>query len=93
MTRTFPKEELFGIVSQWRRSSLSIALNYVEGFARIGVANNKNFLRISFGSLKESQYLLEFSFVEKYITEEDYNYAKSLSDKIGAMLWGVIKKM
>ncbi len=93
LTRSFPKEELFGIVSQWRRSSLSIALNYVEGFARVGVASNKNFLKISFGSLKESQYLLEFSFVEKYIAKEDYEKAKILSNRIGAMLWGILKKM
>lgn len=93
MTRAFPKKELFGIVSRWRRPSSSIALNSIEGFARIGTASNKNFLKISFGSLKESQYLLEFSFVEKYITKEKYEYAKLLSDRIGAILWGIIKKI
>ena len=34
VTRKFPKEELYSSVSQWRRSTLSIILNYIEGYAR-----------------------------------------------------------
>ncbi|MBI4653214.1 four helix bundle protein [Candidatus Kuenenbacteria bacterium] len=51
----------------------------------------KNFLEISYGSLKESKYLLFFSCEENYITQEEYKTAFELSDRIGKMLWSLIK--
>lgn len=69
LTRNFPKEELYGVTSQLRRSALSVILNYIEGYARGREKVHKNFLEISYGSLKESKYLLHFSLVEKYISE------------------------
>ncbi len=63
ITNKFPKFELYGITSQIRRSSVSVILNYIEGFARRTGSSCKtyrNFLRISYGSLKESKYLLFF---------------------------------
>ena len=92
-TREFPKEELYGVTSQLRRSSLSVILNYIEGYARLRNKVHKNFLEISYGSLKESKYLLHFSLVEKYISKDDYTKANTLAEEIGAMLWGVIKKL
>lgn len=94
LTRTFPGEELYGVTSQIRRASLSVILNYIEGFARRKGEDSrvyKNFLEISYGSLKESKYLLFFSFEEKYIIEDEYKKAFALNDKIGKMLWGLIK--
>ena len=93
LTRKFPKEELYGVTSQLRRASLSVVLNYVEGYARGKEKVHKNFLEISYGSLKESKYLLHFSLVEKYFSKEDYNRAVALAEDIGAMLWGVIRKL
>lgn len=90
-TREFPREELYGIISQLRRSSLSVALNYIEGYARFKDKIHKNFIEISYGSLKESKYLLDFSFAEKYLTKEDHDKLILLSEQIGAMLWGIIK--
>jgi len=92
-TRVFPKEELYGVTSQLRRSALSVILNYIEGYSRIGEATYKNFLKISYGSLKESEYLLEFSFDEKYLNKEDFSKAARMADRIGGMLWGIICKM
>ena len=57
----FPKDEVFGVTSQLRRSALSIILNYIEGYARKHQKVLQNFLQISYGSLKESKYLLYFS--------------------------------
>ena len=87
ITRKFPKDELFGVTSQIRRSSLSVILNYIEGFARQKKAVKRNFWEISYGSLKESKYLLHFSLVEKYLNTKDYKKAIDLSEEIGAMLW------
>jgi len=93
LTRNFPKEEICGITSQLRRASLSVALNYIEGYARIKDKVHKNFLEISYGSLKETKYLLHFSFVEKYFSKRDYDEAMKLAEDIGAMLWGVIRNL
>lgn len=87
ITKEFSKEELFGITSQVRRAALSIILNYIEGFARGRKAVKKNFWEISYGSLKESKYLLHFSLCEKYLSIDDYNMAIKLAEEIGAMLW------
>ena len=93
ITRKFPKEELYGITSQLRRAVLSVALNYIEGYARMRNKVNKNFLEISYGSLQESRYLLEFCYKEKYMNETDYKFANKLSDEIGAMLWTVCQRV
>src|SRR3989338_9945277 len=89
----FPKEEIFGVTSQLRRASLSVILNYVEGYARRRAAVYKNFLETSFGSLKESKYLLYFSHKRKYLTDQEYHELLPINDRISAMLWGVISKM
>lgn len=93
LTKSFPKEELYGVISQLRRSALSVILNYIEGFARIRNKVNKNFLEISYGSLQESKYLLEFSFVEEYILKDEYDKVMKLAEEIGAMLWGILRKI
>jgi len=86
-TRQFPKEELYGSVSQWRRATLSIILNYIEGYARKKPLVQLNFLETFFGSFKESKYLLYFSQKQNFLKEEDFGYGKKLADEIGAMLW------
>src|SRR3989344_8985771 len=91
VTKKFPKEEIYGITSQLRRSAMSVILNYIEGYARIGDKQYKNFLLISYGSLKESKYLLYFSRRERYLAEKEYKYLINLSEEIGAMLWTTIK--
>lgn len=93
ITRYFPKEELYGVTSQLRRAALSIILNYIEGFARQKKAVKQNFWEISYGSLKETKYLLQFSLVEKYLNKREYNKTIKLAEEIGAMLWRSIKSL
>lgn len=93
ISRKFPKEERYGVTSQIRRAALSIILNYIEGYARKREKVYKNFLEISYGSLKETKYLLHFSLVENYIAKDDYLKSIKLADDIGAMLWGTIRKL
>jgi len=93
VTKKFPKDEIYGITSQIRRASLSIILNYIEGFARRKKAVQLNFLEISYGSLKEAEYILKLSSHEKYLTQEEYNHGAKLADEIGAMLWTEISSL
>lgn len=91
VTKFFPKEELFGVTSQLRRSAMSVILNYIEGYARGKDKVHRNFLEISYGSLKEAKYLLHFSLIEDYLKEKDYKEIIELADEIGAMLWKTIQ--
>ncbi|MBU1131260.1 four helix bundle protein [Patescibacteria group bacterium] len=91
ITKDFPSDERFGATSQLRRSSLSIILNFIEGFARNNDKVYNNFLKISYGSLKEAQYLIDFSYKENYITENQYTTCFNSIDEIGKMLWTLIK--
>ncbi|MFA6394208.1 MAG: four helix bundle protein [Patescibacteria group bacterium] len=95
-TKTFPRDELYGVTSQLRRASLSVILNYIEGYARRR-GNDcrvyKNFLEMSYGSLRESKYLLYFSYSENYLDKNAYDELIKTAEDIGGMLWGMINKM
>jgi len=92
-TKVFPKDEMYGMTSQLRHSALSVILNYIEGFARNNNKVDKNFLRISYGSLKEAEYLIEFSFEVKYLKENNYKILIKQADRIGGMLWSTIRNL
>jgi four helix bundle protein len=53
LTKKFPREELFGLTSQIRRSAASIAANIAEGHGRENTGSFVQFLRVAQGSLKE----------------------------------------
>lgn len=91
VTKSFPKDELYGVISQFRRSSLLVMLNYIEGYARNNIKVEKNFLKIAYSSLKEAEYLIQFSFEEKYLTENNTIILLKQADEIGAMLWKTIQ--
>jgi four helix bundle protein len=67
LTRQFPKEETFGLISQFRRASISIAANIAEGYSIRGARDKIRYLNISQGSLSECQYYLRQT--------KDLNYA------------------
>lgn len=93
VTKAFPKDEMYGVTSQLRRSSLSVILNYIEGFARQQKKVDRNFLRISYASLKEAEYLIKFSFEVEYLAKNNYQTLSKQADRIGAMLWGTIDNL
>ena len=58
LTRMFPRSEVYGLTSQFRRAAVSIAANIAEGFRKRGSADKVRFLNIAQGSLEESRYYL-----------------------------------
>jgi len=84
LTKNFPNEEKYGVVSQIRRSAVSVAANIAEGFLKKGLADKKRFYNISQGSLSETQYYL--------VLIKDLNYADTVdlgksADVVGKMLY------
>jgi len=86
----FPQEEKFGLVSQLRRASISIMLNYVEGYARRRDKVKLNFYEISHGSSQECKYILYFACTQKWISDIQYRNILMKVDEIGKMLWSTI---
>jgi four helix bundle protein len=58
LSRTFPRSEMYGLSSQFRRAAVSIAANTAEGFRKRGKADKLRFYNIAQGSLEESRYYL-----------------------------------
>ncbi len=83
LTKSFPKEELYGIVSQIRRAAVSIPANISEGFARKGIKDKLRFYTIAAGSLNEVDYYL--------LLAKDLNFNNDLElnhkvEEVGRML-------
>ncbi len=72
LTREFPKDELFGLTSQFRRAAVSVEANIAEGYKKLGKAEKLRFLNISEGSLAECRNYAILSRDLKYIAEEQY---------------------
>ena len=61
LTNQFPKEELFGLTSQFRRAAISIPANIAEGYKKRGIKDKLRFYNISEGSGEECRYYLILS--------------------------------
>ena len=92
-TKRFPQQEQYGLISQLRRASISVVVNMIEGHSRFRVKTHVTFLEISFGSLKETHYLIEFSYKEGFVSKRDFEFLDSLCDGIEKMLFTKIRTM
>ena len=93
ITQKFPKEELYALADQIKRSSVSIPSNIAEGFGRHSDNDFIRFLNISRGSLFELQTQLEISFRLDFIKSEDYEVTMQLAVEIDKMLNALISKI
>ncbi len=87
-TQKFPKEELFGLTSQIRRASYSIATNIAEGCGRSSNKEFAYFLQISIGSASETEYELLLAHDLNYIDDNGYN---ELSNEVVTIRKMIIK--
>jgi four helix bundle protein len=90
MTQKFPKEETYGLVSQLRRASVSVASNIAEGRGRLNPAEFRQFLGIALGSIFEIQTQLLVARKLEMGTEKSISEAAAISDEISKMLTSFI---
>lgn len=86
LTRSFPDEEKFGLMSQLRRAAISVSSNIAEGSTRQSKKDKARFYEIAFGSLIEIMNQLILSSDLKYITIDELNKIRIQVDEIGRML-------
>lgn len=91
LTYKFPTEEKFALGDQIRRSIVSVPANIIEGSARGGKKEFKQFLDIAYASLKEAKYLIYFANKQKLINDSDYQKIKPLSEELSKLLFSLIK--
>ena len=92
-TKPYPKEEIYGLTSQMRRCSVSIAANIAEGYGRDSGGSFVQFLKIAQGSLKELETHAILSGRIGFLAEADLEELLSSCDELGKMLGGLIRSV
>ncbi|MBI2627091.1 MAG: four helix bundle protein [Parcubacteria group bacterium] len=93
VTSRFPKEEIFGLVSQIRRVSVSIVLNIAEGSDKKSDAEFKRFLRMSLGSIEEVISGLYIALDLDFINRKDFDSLYQMSGLVVSKLKGLINSL
>ena len=93
LSKSLPKEELYGLTCQVRRSAVSIPSNIAEGHGRGTTKSYVFFLRNAFGSLYELQTQLVIAGELGYVNDERMRATLGLTDEIEKMLSVLIKKL
>ncbi len=93
VTGSFPKEELYGLTSQIRRCSVSIAANIAEGCGKRGGAEFNRYLLTASGSASELDYHLLLARDLKYLSSSEYENLSGLLGQLRRMLTALIRKV
>ena len=89
LTKSFPREEQFGLTSQMRRAALSVASNIVEGCARRTSSEYAHFLDMAYGSSRELGYQLSVAYRLGYVKPEVHDPVCSLCEETSKVLNGL----
>ena len=90
-TRVFPKEEVYGMTSQMRRSAYSVPSNIAEGSARSTQRDYLHFLYIARASLTEAQYFIHLAHRLRYLTDAEYDLLAADVKRVFGCLHGLIQ--
>ena len=90
ITRSFPKDELYGLTSQMRRAANSISANIAEGYGRRNKAEKAQFYKVAYGSLLEVKsfiYLSEkLSFIDEAGTKDILSGIVTIQKELNALI-------
>jgi len=92
-TKPFPREEIFGLVSQIRRAAASVPANIAEGCGRRGNAELHRFLQMAMGSANELEYHLLLSKDLGYLKPENHQRMQPQVEEVKRMLASLIRKV
>jgi four helix bundle protein len=90
-TRTFPREEIYGLTSQLRRSAYSVPANIVEGASRESKKDYLDFLYIARGSLSETQYFIHLARRLDYLSSDEVDALHQQTKATFARLHGLVR--
>jgi four helix bundle protein len=93
LTRSFPKDEVYGLVPQMRRAAVSVASNIAEGRGRLNAGEFRQFLGVSQGSLYELQTQLLVARRLGMGSVDPLNGTESLSNEVSKMLGAFIQTL
>ncbi len=92
-TRSFPREELFGLTSQLRRAAVSAASNIAEGCARNSEADFLHFLDTAYGSAREAEYQVGLAHRLGYLPDKSFTLLASKCQETAKVLNGLIRSL
>ena len=90
--KAFPRDEVFGLTSQMRRSSASIGMNIAEGCCRKGDAEMARFLQIAMGSASELEYQFLLAHDLDYLHNPEYDRLTAQVEEVKKMLSSLMQK-
>lgn len=93
VTKEFPKEELYGLTSQIRRSSMSIPTNIAEGCGRFTDADFARFLQMAMGSASETEYQLILARDLEFLPKDSYEKLHREVEEVKRMLASLLKTL
>ena len=93
LTRQFPRDELFGLTSQIRRSAGSVPANIAEGHGRDNTGNFVQHLRVAQGSLKELETHLILAERVGILPSQDLQAVLTLCESLGKMVRALIRSL
>ena len=92
-TKSFPREELYGITSQSRTAAVSVPTNIAEGASREHKREYVHFLYVARGSIAETEYLLHLAKRLEYLQNNEYKELEDLRKKAAKTLHGLINSV
>jgi four helix bundle protein len=93
ITRSFPKDELYGMTSQLRRAAVCAPANIAEGASREHKKEYLHFLSVASGSIAEIEYLLHLSRRIGYLRDNEYERVEALRQETAKTLQGLISSV
>ncbi len=92
-TKTFPRDELYGLTSQTQRAAFSAAANIVEGSAKHGAREYRRFLDIAIGSLAELGYAFRVAGELEMLSSSDWQRLEDLRRRAGFLTWRLYRSL
>jgi len=93
VTKDYPQDERFGLISQMRRSAVSIPCNIAEGYSRKNIKEYIQFLYVAYGSCSELETLISLSQDLGLLNTEKYEKLDTLQQEVSKLLNGLIKSL